>query len=214
MAIDNRSEENTMNMTIGQQKNIAEDIMDNIKIIDPYALLAGGAPRDWYFGNTCNDLDIYYYSNGDTVGACKGQLESLFPHLTFTNRSERFENKIAQQDHLEIYNSMKFLKRVFETTVGGLTVQFIQLEENKKQFKVVEAMDVSICQCWYNHYTGVITLSDNFKMTLATNIMFLPNGNSWSDKHPSKMHDRFPKLARGTYKQAKDNLIRKALGGY
>lgn len=197
-------------MTVEQQKSIAKDIMDGIKIIDPYALLAGGAPRDWYFGNPCNDLDIYYYSNGDTVNACKGQLEALFPHLIFINRSERFERN-SREDQLEVYNSMKFLKRVFETNVSGLKVQFIQLEDNKKQFDVVGAMDVSICQCWYNHYKDQVVLSNNFKMTLATNIMFLPNENSWSDKHPAKMHERFPKYSRGTYEQAHNSILRKAL---
>lgn len=201
-----------MSMTVEQQKSIAKDIMDRIKIIDPYALLAGGAPRDWYFDNPCNDLDIYYYSNGGTVNACKGQLEALFPHLIFTNRSERFERN-SIKDQLEICNSMKFLKRVFETTVDGLKVQFIQLTEDKKQFQVVDAMDVSICQCWYNHHEDRVVLSDNFKMTLATEIMFLLNGNSWSDKHPSKMHERFPEFSRGTYELAQKNILKKALEG-
>jgi len=202
-----------MDMTVEQQKNIARDVMDGIKIIDPYALLAGGAPRDWYFGNPCNDLDVYYYSNGDTISASKGQLQSLFPHVTFTNRSERFENK-SVDEHREVYNSMKFLRRVYETQVGGLKVQFIQLEENKRQFDVVSAMDVSICQCWYNHYKDAVVLSDNFKLTLATDIMFLPNGNSWSDKHPLKMRERFERFSCGTKEQAQSKLVREALRGF
>jgi len=196
-----------MNMTVEDQKRIAKDIMDKVKIIDPYAILAGGAPRDWYFGNLCNDLDIYYYSTGQTISVAKGQLECLFPDHSITNLSERYENSVVQDEHMSMYNSMKFIRRVFETTVDGVRVQFIQLSEDRRQFDVVNAMDVSICQCWYNHYKDEIILSRNFKLTLASKIMFLPNGNNWADKHPFKMRERFPQFSAGE----EDAAVRRAI---
>lgn len=189
------------------QKVKADRIMYQMKLIDPNALLAGGAPRDWYFGNPCNDLDIYYYSSGMTVGSCKRQLESLFPDVEITHLAEQ---RLPSEEPM--YASMPFLKRIFEATIGGIRVQFIQLETNGKQFKVVDNMDVSICQCWYNHKQRRVELHKNFKLTLATKMMFLPNGNSWSDKHPAKMAERFSnKFSCETEEQARDKLVRVAL---
>lgn len=54
-------------MKIEEQNVVAKKVLEKIKIVDPYVILAGGAPRDWYFGNPCNDLDIYYYSNAMTI---------------------------------------------------------------------------------------------------------------------------------------------------
>jgi len=86
-------------------------------------------------------------------------------------------------------------------------VQFIQLTENKKQFEVVGEMDVSICQCWYNHYTDTIVLSDNFKLSLQTQSIFTTNGNSWSETHPKKIAERFPSYRKLTKDQVVARVI-------
>ena len=45
-------------MSIVKQQLTANDILSKLEIIDPYVILAGGAPRDWYFGDECRDLMV------------------------------------------------------------------------------------------------------------------------------------------------------------
>lgn len=37
-------------MNIEKQKDVANIIYDRLRLADPHCILAGGAPRDWYFG--------------------------------------------------------------------------------------------------------------------------------------------------------------------
>ena len=48
-------------MNIEQQKRIAKEVLDKVKVLDYRAIIAGGAARDWYFNNLANDIDIFYY---------------------------------------------------------------------------------------------------------------------------------------------------------
>lgn len=48
-------------MNIVQQKRIAKEVLDKVKVLDYWAIIAGGAARDWYFNNLANDIDIFYY---------------------------------------------------------------------------------------------------------------------------------------------------------
>lgn len=195
-------------MNIEEQKGIADEIYTKLKVIDPYCILAGGAPRDWYFGNTANDLDFYFHSGGSTITATKSQLGFFFPEVTLLmhNDSSAFKNG---QD--ERYKTMPFLRRIWEMHYKGVKVQLIQLSENLKQFKVVDFMDVSICQCSY--LNGQIRMHDNFKKTLVSGIMFLTSeGYNWSDRHGVKMAERFKnKFSLGTEEQANNRILKNAV---
>jgi len=48
-------------MSIPQQKLVADSILTKLETIDPHVILAGGAPRDWSFGNIATDLDFYLH---------------------------------------------------------------------------------------------------------------------------------------------------------
>lgn len=196
-------------MKIEEQKVVAKKVLEKIKIVDPYALLAGGAPRDWYFGNPCNDLDIYYYSNTMTIHDSIVQLNSIFPDTEF-HRVGRKGCSTGKSDR-ENYSTMPFMKDVFEGNIDGMRVQFIKLKENGKQFDVVNSMDVSICKCYYDHVKDKIVLTNDFKITIASKVMFLSNECKWYDKHPSKMVKRFSEFKTGTKDIAIDTIVKDAI---
>lgn len=191
-------------MGVEQQKIIADEIYAKLQVIDPYCILAGGAPRDWYFGNPANDLDFYFYSNGSTIGAVRKQLEAQFGTVQLLMDRERCASS-------PLYKTMEDLVRIWEMEYQGQKVQMIQLGNPRSTFKVVGKMDVSVCQVWY--IGGEVKLSENFKLTLASNIMFpTAEGYSWSDPHAQKMITRFKgKFHAGTKESAQDVVIRKAL---
>lgn len=191
-------------MGVEQQKIIADEIYAKLQVIDPYCILAGGAPRDWYFGNPANDLDFYFYSNGSTIGVVRKQLEAQFGTVQLLMDRERCASS-------PLYKTMEDLVRIWEMEYQGQKVQMIQLGNPRSTFKVVDKMDVSVCQVWY--IGGEVKLSENFKLTLASNIMFpTAEGYSWSDPHAQKMITRFKgKFHAGTKESAQDVVIRKAL---
>lgn len=60
---------------IKQEKLLAQNILLRIMTIDPEALVAGGAPRDWEQGRECRDIDIFLRSNADAPWHAKPQIE-------------------------------------------------------------------------------------------------------------------------------------------
>ena len=183
-------------MNITQQKTIADHILEQMFTIDPYVILAGGAPRDWLLGNTANDLDIYFYSHANARDT-KKQLEiALGQSVAYLSKDSPAKS---------MYKHMEALVRVFETTIKGMKVQLIQLATPKDTFRVVDKMSVSICKAWYKG--GVINTHTDFKLTQRSGIMFLSEGYKWSDPHPKKMCERF----RGVYRQGDRERCVKAL---
>lgn len=189
-------------MNIEEQKNVASSVYSKLRLADPDCLLAGGAPRDWYFNEVCNDLDFYFCSTACTMGSTKKQLESI----GFTN-----VRHIADPYTSELYKSMDGLVRIWECDFEGMRVQFIQLATPQHRWKVVNNMDISICKA-YCPANMEIKLHQDFKLTVASKIMFLKDGYDWDQKHAVKIQERFKNMFYvGTKKQALDYLVHQSL---
>ena len=193
-------------METEEQKKVAKEVYGKLKLIDPYSILAGGAPRDWYFGQKANDLDFYFFSTATTVRSVENQLTEL---LGVSVKAAEYNPE--DHEHGQ-YKVMPFLRRVLEAEVEGQKVQFMQLTEPNAQFKVVDAMSVSICKIWATP-TLELKLHHDFMLTLATKTMFLSEGYSWTDKHPAKISGRSlgDGFSLGTKRGAEKAIIRRAL---
>jgi hypothetical protein len=192
-------------MNIEQQKTVAKSVYDKLRLADPDCLLAGGAPRDWYFGEVCNDLDFYFCSTACTMSSTQRQLKAI-----------GFENvkHIADPHTNELYKSMEGLLRIWECDYAGMKVQFIQLCAPQDRWKVVNNMDISICKSYCKPNDLSIVLHRDFKLTVASGIMFLKKGYDWEQKHAVKMQERFKgKFAAGTKEQAIDRIVCISLEG-
>lgn len=189
-------------MTVQNQKEIANKVYRMLRLADPDCLLAGGAPRDWYFGNEANDLDFYFCSTASTMRTTGNQLKSL-----------GFEGvkHISDPYTSELYKCMEGLVRIWECVVDGMKVQLIQLAEPKYRWKVVDNMDVSICKVYYVPDTQTVKLHKDFKLTIVSNIMFLKDGYEWSHKHAVKMAERFQNFSRGTRETAIQRVLNQTL---
>ena len=64
--------------TIEQQKLVADKVLNQLYLICPEAIVAGGAPRDWYLGKPANDIDVYFSSTTTTASKLNKQLEKCF----------------------------------------------------------------------------------------------------------------------------------------
>lgn len=182
------------------QKELASKILNDLKIIDPRAYLAGGAPRDWNFGEDANDLDFYYFTQASTMKESSSQLERFFPKVHMSGEPNRDK---------KLYEHMKGLKRIWNVEIEGTKVQFIQMITVDDRANAWERMSVSICKIKMDDF-GTHKHRD-FKMTEASGAMFLSKGYSWTDPHPSKMFERFKNKFRivRDFEDATDILLAK-----
>lgn len=65
---------------IYNEKLLARNVLIKVMGIDPQACIAGGAPRDWQRGNSCNDIDIFFEIKGHNRQQMMNQLNQA---LTF-----------------------------------------------------------------------------------------------------------------------------------
>jgi hypothetical protein len=80
--------ENVRREEIQNEKNLAKKMLLSVMSIDPYASIAGGAPRDWERGNMCNDIDIFFESAATNRYDMMSQLyRALFNNLDSVART-------------------------------------------------------------------------------------------------------------------------------
>ena len=124
-----------MNIIV-KQKSIAREVLNKLEITDPNCILAGGAPREWWFGKEANDLDLYvYWGENTTCNEDKLRLDRL-----------GFENyrHMGRKPLQELYGSMKELRRVWEIDYKGETVQIMVM--SRPTFGcVVDRFGCSVC---------------------------------------------------------------------
>jgi hypothetical protein len=70
----------SLNELIDNEKLLARGALLKVMSIDPNACVAGGAPRDWQRGNSCNDIDIFFEVKGINTSYMMSQLKQA---LTF-----------------------------------------------------------------------------------------------------------------------------------
>jgi hypothetical protein len=182
-------------MSVIQQQVTANLVLDKLYPICPYTIVAGGAPRDWYFGNEAKDIDVYFSTTALTESMLMAQLKAAFGNdmeVKFSRRTDLHKDPI--------YKTLVGLIRIIELTINNTKVQLIQMDSSERLFKVVDDFSVSICKIWYKG--GTIFRTKDFKLTEKTKVMFLSDGYKWNDPHPAKIASRFTDYKAGTRQAA------------
>jgi hypothetical protein len=136
-------------MTIEYQKQIADEILLKLFLVDPYSIVAGGAPRSWHHGEEARDLDIFVYDTC-TQTMFLQKLASLGFIITSTGTREELP---------EMYKKNPFLEAVYDCVYNNVKVQFMYM--NKPTFdSVIAQFPLSICKAWYKD--GNIVLEKDF----------------------------------------------------
>jgi len=104
---------------ITAQKLIADELLGKLNAIDPYVILAGGGPRNWFFGNPANDLDFYLHTKDETMSAVDARFKALGLEV-----SPMFTDDAECQ-----YNCMKHLHRIYEGEYKGMVFQVMFMTE-------------------------------------------------------------------------------------
>ena len=182
-----------MAKSIEKQMDVAQRVLNKLELFDPSCILAGGAPRDWYFGNLANDLDFYVYFRPDLPSRWReNQLEKV--------GLKGFKAKGREsQEFPENYKRNPHLMAVHEGIVSGEKVQIMFMDE-KTFHCVVDLFPFGICQAWWKgkdyldyltqsniHTTRYFDESVNHKVLRLLNDLY---GDS--DGYIEKIKNKFP----------------------
>jgi hypothetical protein len=190
-------------MNIEQEQAIAKEVMEKIAPFCTCVACAGGAPRDWYDGNTCNDIDIYFVTPFTTLSKLKTMFDTFFPEYELKGACISGEH--ISKESSEMYSPMEYLQRIFTNTYKGKKVQLIQMTQ---RCDLLSEMDSCNCQIEWTP-SGHYYMTDDFRLGYLTNTLFPTKDGSIQLAHFRKMVERFPdKQVVTTKDQALQQLLR------
>jgi len=188
---------NTKAETIAHQKWIADNVLQKLFPIDPYSIVAGGAPRDWYFDNPASDIDVFFYTGQKTLPIIHDMLFSV----GLGYKELKLGGGIP-----EWYKHNPSLQGVYCLEMEGVKVQLMRMQE--PTFKsVVPQFPLSICHAWYKR--GEIHTERPFLHSVKHKAIYKTN-TIYNDEHAyiSKILRKFPDY---TYYSNIDQLAAKLL---
>lgn len=180
-------------MNVEKQMEIAEEVLEKLEVFDPTCILAGGAPRDWYFGNIATDLDFFVYFRPD--------LQSFYAEDVLRKVSLDMNIK-GGDDFPAHYKRNPHLKSVYQGFYKGETVQVMFMDQPTLNC-VVDLFPFGICQAWwkgkkhtYTWNNEEIHVSRDFKASVKNKTLILLNElYNDADGYVQKIKDKFPQYS-------------------
>lgn len=181
-----------MREKIKQQQDIALEVLHKLEITDPNCILAGGAPREWWFEKEANDLDFYvYWGECTTCGEDKRRLDLLgFKSYRLMNRNPM----------TELYGSIPELRRVWEIEYKGEKVQIMVM--SSPTFRcVIDRFGCSVSKVWWKGNSIKVTLDFIISHILKVNL--IKEDYNAGETYVKKMSSRYPSYRTVTYNNFK-----------
>lgn len=169
---------------IEKQKRVADIILEKLTAVDPYAIVAGGAPRDWYFNKEATDIDVYIHVSLNVLNKdVKRQIEVC----GFTVLSEKDGKNIPED-----YKLNPNIRTVINTTLEGEDIQIMVML--KPTFdSVVDKFAVSLSKIWYKN--GKVNITKDFEISVKHSVMYKCS-DLYGDSHKyiQKLKNKFPEF--------------------
>jgi hypothetical protein len=163
---------------IEQQKEVALKVLKKLSVLDPQAILAGGAVRDWYFEKPAKDLDFYV----DVTNSNYQQSVAFFKEVL------GIEPKDLGSDKVELYSNPR-IERVIEGLFEGVRIQIIWVKERQS---ITDSFPFGICMCAMNA-RGKLFYSRAFKQEVKHKALVIRNPlYSNKDAYVQKVIGYFP----------------------
>lgn len=169
-----------MTNIITHQQEVALRILHKLECADPYAILAGGAPRDWHFGDVANDLDFYVHLPPATCS---------FESLRFKRLGLCLSRIDWNDERSEEYKCMEHLSRIYEGVEDGFKFQIMVMRE--PTFKsVIPKFGASVCMVWWKG--SKVKTTYEFELSHIFKTIFKKDDYTAKEKHITKMQSRYP----------------------
>lgn len=166
---------------ISNQQHVADTILEKLFPIDPYCIVAGGAPRDWHLGKPASDIDVFFYCGQHT-------LNTIHDMLVCAGIS--YEELKLGGTIPEWYKHNPHLKGVYCLVVSGVKVQLMRMDEPTFE-SVLPQFPLSICHAWYKD--GVIHTEKPFLRSIKHKAIYKTN-TIYNNEHEyvKKILTKFP----------------------
>ena len=167
---------------IKKQQAVADRALVMSYLIDPFAIVAGGAPRDWYFNKPAKDIDLFF--------SVKDHVQIHIINEMLKIAGFEVDSSKAADDLPDWYNHNPNIRAVFNAQIDDVDVQLILVKDSP--FKVVNQFPLSICKAWYKN--GQIQTDKDFNITVKHKSIFKTNtlyaqGNAYLKKVLDKFKD-------------------------
>ena len=171
-------------MNVERQKEIAQAVMQRLEIVDPFCILAGGAPRDWFFGKVATDLDFFVYlGSNHSKRIVEKQIGALF-NVGEVKSGEKMPLNYRLNPHL---------MHVFQIDGFDIPVQIMVMKE-PTFYSVVDYFPLSICKAWWKH--GVLRTHWDFLDGVRANCIFKTSVEYGKDnQYIAKVLAKFPEMS-------------------
>jgi len=166
---------------IEHQQWVADTVIDMLYPIDPYTIVAGGAPRDWYLGKPATDVDVFFHSAVDSITQIEEMLKRVGLTLLHCSRGDCIP---------AWYKLNPNLIAVYDTEIEGVKVQIMQMRKSTFS-SVVPEFPLSISKVWYRY--GKIVPCTSFAISVQRKII-VKTSTIYDSRHPylQKILAKFP----------------------
>lgn len=159
------------------QIELASLLLHNLKLVDPSAILAGGAPRDWQRNQEASDLDFYLRAPNHNTNSSRVLLLNSLGITAVDN--------ITASDPQ--YKGMPGLVAIYEGYKNKERINVIFREGSECHW---EFFSNSLSMIYFNGYKT--TLTELYELTMKTGIVFISKGYDCNHPHIKKMKSKFP----------------------
>lgn len=169
-------------LIIDKQKNTADKALDILFSVCPSAIVAGGAPRDWYLGNPAKDIDIFITTDNRWTTRVTGRVLS---RLGFENVSPI----VPKEDGIQNYTKNPNIKFVYNCKLDGESIQIIVLYDST--YRIVDTFAFNICKVWYKN--SKINTTADFEYAVSNKVI-VKQGELYSSTtaYKDKIVNKFP----------------------
>lgn len=158
-------------ISIENQKKIADEIMVRLSIIDDNVILAGGAPRDWSFTKPASDLDFYIRKSNDL-----NLLSKILP-----------SGVMLAVDGTGYEPLLDSIVNVYRTNYKGMSVDVVIMPPDTVDY--IDHFTNNLCKIYYKN--GQLHSTKEFEQALVFKTMDIKLPIHLA-KHIKKMMLKFP----------------------
>ena len=173
--------------SIEHQKTVAKGVLNKLKTVDIFTMLAGGACRDWYLNTSVSDLDFYvHYSDKYPQWAlCETFSKLLGVNMKIVGKKGEKLNKKSDV----VYTQDPNINFVLGGNVDGVEVQVILVN---KPFFNVSNFCFDICQAYSLDIDNIQTTSLFDRAVKHKTIQVTGEFYSQKGEYIKKIKEKFP----------------------
>lgn len=166
-------------------RKFADDALKKIRPIDPNAIVAGGAPRDWFLGRTPSDIDLFVYCSKDRMGITTfgDLLGGLFTDVDEVKLIDPSDSQYKMNPYLSTVHDLRFVDKHLQ----------IMRMDRPTYTSVVQEFPLSISKIWYKD--GKIIPHHHFLEGGKYNAIFrTQEGYADTNRYIAKILNKFPEM--------------------